>query len=60
MSFSLYPKRIYGPFFFSECTVTCVVYPDMVKEFLVPISEKEYLNGILQRDGAPPHFDIAV
>jgi hypothetical protein len=36
------------------------VYLDVVKEFLMPISEEEYFNGMLQRDVATPLLDVAV
>jgi hypothetical protein len=36
------------------------VYLAVVKEFLMPISEEQHFNSVLQRDGATPRFDVAV
>ena len=50
--------KVYGPFFFSEQTVTGIAFLDMLTEWLL---EKMKLNEdsvdfILQMDGVPPHF----
>lgn len=52
---------VFWPFHFSECTVTGVVYLDMLDEFLLPIFIEEGPNGmLLQQTGALPNFYIAV
>jgi hypothetical protein len=57
-------KKIYGPFFFHEKTVTRISYLDMLQQFLLPQLEQDvdmYETGLIfQQDGAPPHFNLEV
>ena len=54
-------SEVFWPFHFSECTVTGVVYLDMLEEFLLPIFIEEDPNGmLLQQTGTLPNFYIAV
>lgn len=50
-------RKVYGPFFFGEATVTGTSYLDTLEQWLFPqMEENEPENFILQQDGAPPHW----
>jgi len=50
-------RRVFGPFFFAEDSVTKKVYLDMLENWLIPQLEDEEIQGyIYQQDGAPPHW----
>jgi hypothetical protein len=48
-------EKLHGPFFFIESTVTGVIYPDMLREWLMP-QLQNIPHLIYQQGGAPPHF----
>ncbi|KFM72225.1 hypothetical protein X975_12840, partial [Stegodyphus mimosarum] len=48
--------RVIGPFFFTEKTVSSVVYLDMLENFVFPQLEELQPHVFLQQDGAPPHW----
>lgn len=48
--------KLYGPFFFSERTVTGHLYLDMLQMWLIPQFEEDSRDFIFQQDGAPSHF----
>ena len=52
--------KVYGPFFFSEQTVTGKAFLDMLTEWLLPQLNEDSADFILQMDGAPPHFHLRV
>ncbi|KFM67649.1 hypothetical protein X975_03945, partial [Stegodyphus mimosarum] len=47
--------RVIGPFFYTEKTVSSVVYLDMLENFVFPQLEELQPHVFLQEDGAPPH-----
>jgi hypothetical protein len=49
---------VYGPFFFTEMTITRIVYLDVLQRFLIPqLDEDDQEPSIhFQQDGAPPHY----
>jgi len=50
-------RKIYGPFFFCEDTMTGTSYLEMLQTWLFPrLQEDEPENFIIQQDGAPPTF----
>ena len=50
-------RKIYGPFFFCEDTMTGTSYLEMLQTWLFPrLQEDEPENFIMQQDGAPPTF----
>ena len=49
-------SRVYGPIFFTENTITSVVYLDMLQLWLMPQLEEHEDDFIFQKGGAPPHF----
>jgi hypothetical protein len=50
-------QNAFWPLSFAECTVSGIVYLDMLEEFLTPILEEEGPDDMLfQQDGALPHF----
>lgn len=53
-------RKVYGPFFFGEKTVTGNSYLDMLQLWLFPQLQEEPENFIWQQDGAPPHWHISV
>ncbi|GBM61814.1 hypothetical protein AVEN_80455-1 [Araneus ventricosus] len=54
---ALMHDKVIGPFFFAELTVRSNIYLDMLQLYAVP----QFPEGvILQRDGAPPHYDNIV
>ena len=54
--FAVSTFKVYGPFFFSERTVTDIAFLDMLTEWLLPQLNEDSADLILQMDGAPPHF----
>lgn len=52
--------KVYGPFFFAEQTVNGIIYLDMLEQWLFPQLAEDAQNFILQQDGAPPHWHLAV
>ena len=48
--------KVYGPFYFSEQTVTGIAFLDMLTEWLLPQLNEDTADFVLQMDGAPPHF----
>lgn len=53
-------KKVYGPFFFDENTVTGVTYLRMLQNWLVPQMNEDSGDYIFQQDGAPPHWHLNV
>jgi len=54
-------RKVYGPFFFREDTMTGTSYLEMLQTCLFPrLQEDELEDFIMQQDGAPPHFRIDV
>lgn len=53
-------SKLYGPFFFAEKTVTGMSFLDMLEQWLLPQLTEDSNNFLLQIDGAPPHWHIAV
>lgn len=50
-------RKVYGPFFFGEATVTGTSYLDALQLWMFPqLVENEPNNFIWQQDGAPPHW----
>ncbi|KFM62863.1 hypothetical protein X975_02641, partial [Stegodyphus mimosarum] len=52
--------RVTGPFFFTEKTVSLVLYLDMLENFVFPQLEELQPQVFLQQDGAPPHWGTIV
>ncbi|KFM65919.1 hypothetical protein X975_00306, partial [Stegodyphus mimosarum] len=52
--------QVIGPFFFTEKTVSSVVYLDMLENFVFPQLEELQPHVFLQQDGAPPYWGIIV
>ncbi|GBN12323.1 hypothetical protein AVEN_250724-1 [Araneus ventricosus] len=52
--------KLYGPFFFSERSVTSNVYLDMLEVWLMPQLDSDSTDYIFQQDGAPPHWNTEV
>ncbi|KAJ4441070.1 hypothetical protein ANN_10920 [Periplaneta americana] len=58
---ALSQRKLYGPFFFIEATVTGYSYLDMLQQWLVSQLRQDLDDDfIFQQDGAPPHFHNAV
>ncbi|KAJ4447157.1 hypothetical protein ANN_09158 [Periplaneta americana] len=58
---ALSQRKLYGPFFVIEATVTGHSYLDMSEQWLVPQLRQDLDDDfIFQQDGAPPHFHNAV
>ncbi|KFM65620.1 hypothetical protein X975_08683, partial [Stegodyphus mimosarum] len=53
-------NRVIGPFFFTEKTVSSVVYLDMLKNFVFLQLEELQPNVFLQQDGAPSHWGTII
>jgi hypothetical protein len=55
---ALSKERVYGPFFFMETTITGIMYPDMLQQFLIPqLAEEDQEERILfQQDSARPQY----
>jgi hypothetical protein len=49
-------KKVHGPFFFPDATVTGDSFLAILENWLLPQLNISYDNYILQLDGAPPHF----
>ncbi|KFM71424.1 hypothetical protein X975_15209, partial [Stegodyphus mimosarum] len=52
--------RVIGPFFFTEKTVSSVVYLDILENFVFPQLEELQPHVVLQQDGTPPHWGTIV
>jgi len=56
--------HVIGPFFFSEKTITGIVYLDLLEQYVFPQIEtfkQEIVSGVIfMQDGAPPHFSCYV
>ena len=52
--------QVTGPFFFTQKTVSSVVYLDMLENFVFPQLEGLQSHVFLQQDGAPPHCGTIV
>ena len=56
--------RVIGPFFFSESTMTGIVYLDLLEQYVFPqieTFEQETVSRVIfMQDGAPPHFSCFV
>jgi hypothetical protein len=50
---TLMHNKIIGPFLFSECTISAIVYLDMMELYAAP---QPWV--VLQQDGAPPHWGL--
>ncbi|KFM73977.1 hypothetical protein X975_13500, partial [Stegodyphus mimosarum] len=50
-------NRVIAPFFFTEKTVSSVVYLDMLENFVFTQLGELQPHIFLQQDGAPPHWD---
>jgi hypothetical protein len=46
-------RKICGPFFFTEATVTGATYLDMLEQWLLPQLEEDTVDFIFQHDSAP-------
>ncbi|KAJ4452242.1 hypothetical protein ANN_03760 [Periplaneta americana] len=58
---ALSQRKLYGPFFFIEATVTRHSYLDMLEQWLVPQLRQDLDDDFnFQQDGAPPHFHNVV
>ncbi|GFG39802.1 hypothetical protein Cfor_10577 [Coptotermes formosanus] len=53
-------RKVYGPFFFAEPTVTGINCLDMLQLWLLPQLQEDSEDFIFQQDGAPPHFHFDV
>ncbi|GBN98703.1 hypothetical protein AVEN_204542-1 [Araneus ventricosus] len=53
-------RKLYGPFFFSERSVTSNVYLDMLEVWLMPQLDFDSMDYIFQQDGAPPRWSTEV
>jgi hypothetical protein len=53
-------RKVCGPCFFVENTVTGISYLDMLTNWLFPQLDEDSDNYIYQQDGAPPHFHCEV
>jgi hypothetical protein len=49
-------KKVHGPFFFNEATVSGNSFLNMLENWLLPELNSNYGDYILQLDGSPPHF----
>jgi hypothetical protein len=53
-------QRLYGPFFFTDATVTGDRYLEMLQNWLMPQLTEESEDFIFQQYGAPSHFHRAI
>ncbi|GBM15819.1 hypothetical protein AVEN_262966-1 [Araneus ventricosus] len=53
-------RKFYGPFSFSERSVTSNVYRDIIEVWLMPQLHSVSTDYIFQQDGAPPHWSTEV
>ncbi|GBL92253.1 hypothetical protein AVEN_35809-1 [Araneus ventricosus] len=53
-------RKLYGPFFFSERSVTSNVYLDMLEVWLMTQLDPDSMDYIFQQDGAPLHWSTEV
>ncbi|KFM61825.1 hypothetical protein X975_12247, partial [Stegodyphus mimosarum] len=52
--------RVTGPFFFTEKTISSVVYLDMLENFVFSQLEELQPHVFLEQDGTPPHWGTIV
>ena len=55
-------SKVYGPYMFSEPTITGITYLDLLQQFMEPqLKHDGILDSVVyQQDGAPPHFALIV
>jgi hypothetical protein len=53
-------RKVYGPFFFAEKSVSGFAYLDMLQLWLLPQLQENSDNFILQQDETHPHFHLEV
>ncbi|GBO24293.1 hypothetical protein AVEN_26366-1 [Araneus ventricosus] len=53
-------RKLYGPFFFSERSVTSNVYLDLLEVWFMPQLDSDSTDYIFLQDGAPPHWSTEV
>ena len=53
---ALSSSRVYGPFFFTENTITCIVCLNTLQLWLMPQLKKLENDFVFQHDGAPLHL----
>jgi hypothetical protein len=53
----LIKETVNGPFF-TEKTITSILYLDMLQQFLIPQLDEDDKEGLIhfKQDGAPPHY----
>jgi hypothetical protein len=49
-------KKVYGPIFFAEHTVTGMIYLDMLENWLMPQLNEDSNYYLFQQDGCPAHY----
>ena len=49
------PKKVYGPYFFEENTITGTKYLQMLQNWLLAELQGDANDFVFQQDGAPPH-----
>jgi hypothetical protein len=55
-SFEISKKKVYGPIFFAEPTVTGMIYLDMLENWLMPQLNEDSNDYLFQQDGCPAHY----
>ncbi|GBO27919.1 hypothetical protein AVEN_91553-1 [Araneus ventricosus] len=60
VSCAISSRKLYGPFFFSERSVTSNVYLVMFEVWLMSQLDFDSTDYIFQQDGAPPHWSTEV
>jgi hypothetical protein len=53
-------NKVIGLFLFSECTISAIVYLDMMEFYASPQLEEFQPWTVLQQDGSPPHWGLLV
>ncbi|GBL88023.1 hypothetical protein AVEN_133691-1 [Araneus ventricosus] len=53
-------RKLYGPFFFRERSVTSNIYLDMLEVWLMPQLDSDSTDYIFQQDEAPPNWSTEV
>jgi hypothetical protein len=49
-------KKVYGPIFFAEPTVTGMIYLDMLENWLMSQLNEDSNDYLFQQDGCPAHY----
>ena len=57
---TMHDKKIIGPFFFAEKSITVQICLDFLTDYVSPQLEQYQPLVIFQQDGAPPHWGLAV